>query len=66
MREDYPQLLTVKVQEFMRGELTQTHTKPAMTCLLPQPLKTGKDFEESGPQKSLLLRSLMNDCRDRI
>lgn len=35
-----------------------------MTCLLPQPLKTGKDFEESLLQK--LLRNLINVCRVQI
>lgn len=52
MREDYPLLLTIKTQEFMRVELIQTHTEPALTCLLPQPLKTEKGFEERQLQKS--------------
>lgn len=64
MREDYPLLLTIKAQEFRRGELTQTHTQPAMTCLLPQPLKTGKYFEESLLQK--ILRNLINVSRVQI
>lgn len=45
---------------------THTNTQPAMTCLLPKPQKTGKDFEVSRSQKSLLLRNLINNCRDRL